>query len=71
MAGGINWEFEINRYTLLYIKQINNKDLLYSTGTYIQYPVITHNGKESEKVHIYIHIYIYVCMYNSITLLYI
>ena len=39
MAGGINWEFEINRYTLLYIKQINNKDLLYSTGTYIQYPV--------------------------------
>ena len=25
---GINWEFGINRYTLLYIKQINNKHLL-------------------------------------------
>ena len=25
---GINYEVEINRYTLLYIKYINNKDLL-------------------------------------------
>ena len=25
----INYEFGINRYTVLYIKQINNKDLLY------------------------------------------
>ena len=25
--GGINWEFGINIYTLLYIKQIINKDL--------------------------------------------
>ena len=25
--GGINLKFGINRYTLLYIKQINNKDL--------------------------------------------
>ena len=38
--------------TLLYIKFIN-KDLLYSTGNYIQYLVITYNGKESEK-NIYI-----------------
>ena len=38
----------MNRYTLLYVKQIN-KDLLYSTGTYIQYLVITYNGKEPEK----------------------
>ena len=30
--GGINWEFEIDTYTLLYIKWITNKDLLYSTG---------------------------------------
>ena len=29
--------------------KINNKDLLYSTGNYIQYLVITYNGKESEK----------------------
>ena len=35
IAGGegeINQEFGINIYTLLYIKQINNKDLLYNTG---------------------------------------
>ena len=47
---GINQEFGVNRYTPLYIKQINNKDLLYSTGNDIQYPVINHNGKESEKI---------------------
>ena len=39
----------INRYTLLYIKQINNKDLLNSPENYIQYLTITYNGKESEK----------------------
>ena len=42
--GGIDWEFGIDMYTLLYL---NNKDLLYSTGKYVQY-------------HIYIHIYIYI-----------
>ena len=33
-----------------------NKVLLYSTGNYIQYPVINHNGKEYEKE--------YISMYN-------
>jgi len=28
-GGGIDWEFGINTYTPLYIKYINNKDLLY------------------------------------------
>ena len=55
-GGGINLEFEINKYTLLYIKQINNKDLLYRTGNYTQYLVITHNGKESEKEQIYVYV---------------
>ena len=54
----INKEFGINRYTLLYIKPINNNNLLYSTGNDIQYLVITYNGKESEKQYIY-YIYIY------------
>ena len=27
----------------------NNKDLVYNTGNYIQYLVITYNGKDSEK----------------------
>ena len=48
-GGWINQEFGINRYTPLDIKQVNNKDLLYSTGNYIQYIIITYNGKESEK----------------------
>ena len=31
------------------VYKINNKDLLCSTGNYIQYIVITYNGKESEN----------------------
>ena len=56
--GGINQEFWINRYILLRIKQITNKDLLYSTGNYIQYCIITYNGKESGKG-------IYICTTES------
>ena len=52
----INQEYGINRYTLTYIKYIN-KDLLCSTGNYIQYLVMVYNGKELEKG-----IYICVCM---------
>ena len=61
-AGGINQKFEINRYTLQYIKQINTKNLPYRTGKYIYYLIITHNGeklknktKENKKIYIYIH----------------
>ena len=35
--GGINWETEIDIYTLLYIKQIANKKLLHSTKDSVQY----------------------------------
>ena len=45
----MNPEFGVNMYTLLYIKEITNKDLLYSIGNYIQYLVITYNGKESKN----------------------
>ena len=44
-VGEIDWEFEIDMYTLLYLKWINNKDLLYSTGNYAQYYVTTKMGK--------------------------
>ena len=39
----IGWEFGINMYTLLYLKQITNKDkdLLYSTRNSTQHSVIT------------------------------
>ena len=40
---------------------MNSKVLLYSTGNYIQYPVINHNGKEYKKVYLYV--------YNGVTLL--
>ena len=36
-----------------------NKDLLYSTGNYTQYFVITYNGKENEKEYTYSHTYIH------------
>ena len=36
---------DVHRYKLLYIKWINSNGLLYSTGNYIQYPVIMHNGE--------------------------
>ena len=52
--GGINQEIGSNIYMVLYIKQIANKDLLYSTGNYTQYFVITYKRKESEKKYIYI-----------------
>ena len=47
--GGINWEIEIHICTLLYIKQITNKHLLYSTGNSTQYSLMTYMGKESKK----------------------
>ena len=47
-GGGMDWEFWISRCKLLFIAWIN-KILLYSTGNYIQYLVINHNGKEYEK----------------------
>ena len=39
--GEIVREFEIDMYTLLYLKWITNKDLLYSTGNAVQYYVTT------------------------------
>ena len=48
-GGGMAWEFVISRCKILYIEWINNKVLLYSTGNYIQYSVINHNGREYEK----------------------
>ena len=40
----------------------NNKVQLYSTGNYIQYPIINHNGKEYEKHYIYM----YICIVESL-----
>ena len=68
-AGGMAWEFGISRCKLVYIEWINNKVLLYSTGNYIQYPVINHNEKNMKKnvyIYIYIYTYIYICITESL-----
>ena len=49
--GGMDWEFAISRYKLLHIGWTHSKVLPYSMGDYIQYPVISQNG----KVYIYIY----------------
>ena len=54
LGGGMDWEFGVSRCKLLHIEWINNKALLYSTGNYIQYLEINHNGKEYLKKNIYI-----------------
>ena len=51
-------ELDMTEHTAIY--KINSNDLLYSTGNYIQYFVITHNGKECEKE--YKHICVYLCI---------
>ena len=47
--GREDWEFGVSRCKLLHIGWVNNKILLYSTGNYIQYLLINHNGKDYEK----------------------
>ena len=48
-GGKINWEIAIDIHTLLYIKQITNKKLLYSTGNSTQYSVLAYMGKNLKK----------------------
>ena len=50
---GIFREFEMNMYTLLYLKWVTNKDLLYSTWTSAQCYVAAWMGGEfgGESVH--------------------
>ena len=45
-GGGKDRESGISRCKLLYTGWINNKILWYSTGNYIQHPVINHNKAE-------------------------
>ena len=44
------WNYQMQ--TIVY-RIDKHKVLLYSTGTYTQYPVTNHNGKEYEKEYIY------------------
>ena len=55
----MDWEFGISRCKQLHIGWIKNKVPLYSTGNYVQYTVINHNGKEYEKN-------VYICITESL-----
>ena len=67
-GGGINWKIGIDVYTLLYIKYITNKELLYSTGNSTQYSLMVYMGnlKKSGDIYLYIYISIYIYIYRYI-----
>ena len=48
--------FGTDMYTLLYLKQITNKDLLYSSRELSWYSIIMYMGKELEKGKIYAYV---------------
>ena len=54
-GGGMYGEFEISRCKLLYIEWISNKVLLHTSGNYIQYPVVSHHGKEYENEYVFMY----------------
>ena len=53
--GGINQEVGTDIHPLLYMKQIDINDLLYSTRKSTQYCVITY-GRRSEKECLYVYV---------------
>jgi len=44
-GSGMDWEFGVSRFKLLYLEWINNKVILYSRGNAIQFPGIDHDEK--------------------------
>ena len=62
----MNWETGTDVYILLQIKQITNKDLLYSTGNSTQYSVMTYMGKESKNEWRYTYIYMYILIHFAV-----
>ena len=61
-GGRMNQDAGINIHTLLNLKQIINKDLLYSIEYATQYSVVTYMGKESEKNR-YMYMQLYIVIY--------
>ena len=41
----MDWESGVGRCRLLHLEWINNEVLMYSTGNYTQYPVISHSER--------------------------
>jgi len=63
---GLQWDFEISGCKLVYRGWINNRVLLCSMGSYIQYPVVNHNGKGYEIGCVSMYTLLYrICPYES------
>ena len=58
----MEWDFGVSRCKLLFIEWINNKALLYNTGSYTQYPVTNHSGKEHKKESVCVCVCVCVCV---------
>ena len=64
----MNWETGIDIYTLPCIKEIADKNLLYSTGNSTQCSVVTSMGRKSKRGDIWIHIaYMYFSVQQKLT----
>ena len=59
----MDYEFGVSRCKLLHIEWISSKVILYSTGNYIQYLEINHNGK---NVKMNVCVCVCVCVYVSL-----
>ena len=53
----MNWETGIHIYTLLYIKQITNENLLYGPGNSALCSAVTYMGRKSEKEEAYVYVW--------------
>ena len=51
-------EFEMDRYTVLYLKWITNKDLLYSTGKSVQCHLAAWVGGEFGREWMYVYVWL-------------
>ena len=61
-GGVINWETGVDIYTLLYIKQVTNKNLLPSTGNSTEYSSDLY-GKRIPKRGVCMYICMCVCIH--------
>ena len=64
-TGCINFKTGFDIHILLYIKQITNNDLEYSTGNSTQYSVMVYMGKGSKKECVYVYEWC-MCMYMCV-----
>ena len=63
---GIVRQFEMDMYTLLYLKWVTNRDLLYSTWNSAQWSAAAWIGGVFGGEWIHAYVFVYVCMYMYI-----